>query len=126
MSISTPKAREGVWLWLLKIVAGLLVFVVLGIHLVVNHMTAPEGLLTYSDVVRYYQNPIIVAMEISFLVVVVTHALVGLRSIILDLNPSDRILTLVNWLFTIAGASAIIYGTWLALVIAQRSPGAGG
>jgi succinate dehydrogenase hydrophobic anchor subunit len=115
MNISTPKAREGVWLWLLKIVAGLLVFVVLGIHLVVNHMTAPEGLLTYSDVVRYYQNPIIVAMEISFLVVVVTHALVGLRSIILDLN-----------LFTIAGASAIIYGTWLALVIAQRSPGAGG
>ena len=85
---SSPKRYEGAGRWLLKIITGLFVVVFLGIHFIVNHLIAPEGLLTYSDVVKYYQNPIIVIMEISFLIVVVVHSFLGLRAILLDLNPS--------------------------------------
>ena len=51
-----PKPGENTWLWLLKIASGVFIFALLVIHLVVNHFIAPEGLLTYADVVRYFQN----------------------------------------------------------------------
>jgi succinate dehydrogenase / fumarate reductase membrane anchor subunit len=115
----TPKAREGAWLWLYKIFAGLMIVVLLGLHFVVNHMVAPGGLLSYADVIRYYQNPVIPIMEIVFLVFVVSHALIGLRSIILDLNPSDFVLRLIDPALIALGAGSILYGIWLALKIAS-------
>jgi succinate dehydrogenase hydrophobic anchor subunit len=40
-------------------------------------------------------------MEIFFLIFVISHALVGLRSILLDLNPSNRILRAADILFIV-------------------------
>jgi succinate dehydrogenase hydrophobic anchor subunit len=117
---SEPKSREGAWLWLYKIVAGLMIVVLLGLHLVINHLVAPGGLLTYADVVRYYQNPIIPVIEVLFLVFVVSHALVGLRSIVMDLHPSGAVLRVVDWLLVLLGSGSIIYGVWLILVIVQK------
>lgn len=114
---SAPKNGEGVWLWLIKIISGVLIIVILIIHLVVNHFVAEGALLSYADVVSYYSNPIIPAMEIAFLIFVVTHSLVGLRSIVLDLKPSRSVLTGVNWLFTAIGLVSIVYGIWLVMAI---------
>lgn len=118
---STPKRGETFWLWLLKIVSGLLVIVLLGVHLTVNHMTgSANGLLTYQEVVAYLSNPWIALMEISFLIIVVSHALIGARSIVLDLNPSQGVLRAVNWLFLATGAVSIVYGIWLIWVITSQ------
>jgi succinate dehydrogenase hydrophobic anchor subunit len=118
--ISRPKRDESAWLWLVKIVAGLLVLVVLGIHFVINHAVAPGGLLTYQDVINYYKTPIVPVMEIFFLAVVVVHALLGFRSILLDLNPLHRVRQVLDWIFILAGAGAIVYGAWLVIVLANR------
>jgi succinate dehydrogenase / fumarate reductase membrane anchor subunit len=117
---SVPKPREGTWLWLFKIAAGLMIVVLLLVHFVVNHLVAPGGLLTYADVVRYYSIPLIPAMEIVFLVFVVSHALVGLRSILLDLNPSDGLLRAADILFLLAGIGFTVYGIWLVWAIVQH------
>jgi succinate dehydrogenase / fumarate reductase, cytochrome b subunit len=117
---SIPKTREGTWLWLYKIIAGLLIVVFLGVHFVINHLVAPTGLLTYDDVIHYYQVPIVPIMEIGFLAFVVSHALVGLRSILLDLNPSDMVLKIVDILFWLIGSGFVVYGIWLVVVIAQK------
>ncbi len=116
----SPKRLEGSGRWLLKIFTGLLIVVFLGIHFVVNHLVAPGGLLTYADVVAYFQNPLIVVMEISFLILVVIHSFLGLRSILLDLNPSPTVLRMANFVLVVIGTAAAIYGTWLALTIASR------
>lgn len=116
---SAPKPREGAFLWLFKIVAGVLIVALLGLHFLVNHLFAPQGLLSHAEVITYYQNPIIPAVEIAFLILVISHSLVGLRSIILDLNPSDRVLKVLDVLFWIAGIGFSIYGIWLAITIAQ-------
>ncbi len=116
----SPKRLEGSGRWLLKILTGLLIVIFLGIHFVVNHLVAPGGLLTYADVVAYFQNPVIVVMEISFLVLVVVHSFLGLRSILLDLNPSPTVLRMANFVLVVIGTAAIIYGIWLALTIAGR------
>ena len=117
---SVPKPREGAWLWLYKIVAGLLIVVLLGVHFIVNHLVAPGGLLTYQEVVQYYTHPIVPIMEIAFLVFVVSHALAGLRSILLDLNPSEKLLKYLDSILVLVGVGAITYGIWLILVIVQR------
>lgn len=117
---SLPKRNEGSGRWLVKILTGIFIIVFLGIHYVVNHLVATGGLLTYADVVQYYQNPIIPIMEIAFLTVVICHSFLGLRSILLDLHPSPKILKIANITLIAVGLVAILYGTWLALTIASR------
>ena len=116
----SPKRLEGSGRWLLKILTGLLIVVFLGFHFVVNHLVAPGGLLTYADVVAYFQIPIIVVMEISFLVLVVVHSFLGLRSIFLDLNHSAMALRVVNFVLGVIATIAVMYGVWLTLTIAAR------
>ncbi len=119
---SGPRPGENTWIWLIKIITGpLLVFLVL-LHLVVNHYlgSLPSGLMTYDDIVAYFQNPVIPAIEILFLATVVTHCLIGLRGIIIDLNPSRSVLTLVTWLLGLIGISSVLYGVWLALAIVSK------
>jgi succinate dehydrogenase / fumarate reductase membrane anchor subunit len=116
----TPRSGEGAGLWFLKILTGFLVIVVLAIHLVVNHLIVEGGLLSYADVVRYYQIAIIPIMEIAFLIFVVVHALIGLRSVLLDMHPSNQVLRVMNYGLGMLGVVSIIYGTWLVIVIAGR------
>ena len=120
-SFAGPRPGENTWLWLIKIVTGPLLVIVLGLHLTVNHYmgSLATGLMTHDDVIQYFQNPIIPAIEILFLVTVVTHSLLGLRGILLDMNPSRSVLKIVTWLLVILGVSSVAYGTWLALTIAS-------
>ncbi len=117
---STPKLSEGFWLWLIKLATGVLIVILLLIHFIVNH-TASQGLLTYADVIAYYSNPGIVVMEIAFLAAVVSHGLIGLRGIILDLNPPAKLMNTIDWVMVIVGIGAVVYGISLAMVIASRS-----
>ncbi len=117
--ISRPKQHESMWLWLYKLLAGVVIVFILAVHMIVNHLVAPGGLLTYTDIVRYYANPIVPVMEIAFVFFAVTHSFIGLRSIFLDLNPADWLIRVVDWLLAILGAVAIVYGIWLILLIAS-------
>ncbi len=118
--VSAPKSGENTWLWLVKVITGPLLIIFILIHFIVNHFAAENGLLTYTDVIAYYKNPLIPAMEIFFLAAVVTHSLIGLRGIILDLKPSRSVLKAIDWFLVIFGISAVSYGTWLALTIASK------
>lgn len=120
--ISSPRPGETTWLWLIKIVTGPLLLLVLGLHFTVNHYlgSLSSGLMTYDDIIRYFQNPIIPAIEILFLITVVTHSLIGLRGIVLDMNPSRQVLSAVTWLLSLLGVASVIYGIWLALTIASK------
>ena len=118
-SISASKSGENTWLWLIKILTGPLLLIILAIHLTVNHFLGQTGLLTYADIIAYYRNPIIPAMEIVFLATVVTHSLSGLRGILLDLKPARNVLRIIDWILALLGISAVVYGTWLALTIAS-------
>ncbi len=111
------KPGENTWLWLLKIFSGLFILIILWVHFVVNHFVAPGGLLMFEDVVAYYQNPLIPIMEAFFLVFVILHSLLGVRSILLDLNLSGRILRAVDWFMTLFGLAATGYGIWLLFAV---------
>ena len=120
-SVSRPRPGENTWTWLLKVATGPLLVLVLALHFTVNHYlgSMSSGLMTYADVIRYFQNPLIVGIEILFLVTVVTHSLLGFHGILLDLHPPRALLLLSTWLHVIIGVSAVAYGIWLALKIAS-------
>jgi succinate dehydrogenase hydrophobic anchor subunit len=120
MVTARPKPGESVWLWLAKLATGVLVIVLLFVHLIVNHLVVQGGLMTYADVIQYLSNPWIAFMETCFLVIVVSHSLMGLRSIILDLNPIGNVLRVIDVLMVTFGIAAIVYGIVLMrLVIAH-------
>ncbi len=119
-TVEKPVVGNNTWLVLVKLITGPLLIILLGIHFIVNHYIGQNGLLTYADVVAYYRNPIIPIMEICFLAAVVTHSLIGLRSILLDLKPSQGLVKVMNWVFLIGGVSAVAYGIWLVTVIVSR------
>lgn len=120
-AIPVRRSAETTWLWLAKIATGVAIFAILIVHLIVNHLVAPGGLLTYNDVLRYYSNPIIPIMEGLFLIFVVSHALLGLRGIVLDLSPGAVLLRWLDRLFIGVGTVAIGYGLWLLVTLATRA-----
>ena len=108
---------KGKFRWLAQVVLGGLLVILLSIHLIVNHWVAPQGLLTYDDVVRYYDYPGIALMEAMFLVIVTSHCLLGLQSILLDLNLRPFALRTLTQFLIILGSITIIYGVYLIIKI---------
>lgn len=114
------KPMEAAGSWLIKILTGALVIIILAIHFMVNHALAPNGLLSYTEVVQYFQNPIIPIMEGIFLIVVVSHALLGFRGILLDLNPSRSAMRVIDMILVVIGVVSVVYGIWLLAVIVSH------
>jgi succinate dehydrogenase / fumarate reductase membrane anchor subunit len=116
-AISQPKPGETTWLWLFKLVTGVLVVLILGTHLIVQHLVSPEGLLTFEQVVEWVSNPWVALMEGTFVVLAVFHALLGVRSVLLDLRPSQGAIRVIDITFSIVGIAAVVYGIWLLRAI---------
>ena len=106
--------------WLIQAASGLLLVALLLVHMIANHFVVPGGLQTYRDVVNYLSNPIVIALELTFLIVVSTHALLGVRAILFDTGLSQRSERRVGLFLTVAGVCIVAYGFWLTLLIANR------
>jgi succinate dehydrogenase hydrophobic anchor subunit len=68
-------------------------------------------------VIHYYDVPGIALMEVLFLAVVTVHCLLGLHSILLDLNPRSKFKTALTWLLVVLGVIAVAYGAYLTWAI---------
>jgi succinate dehydrogenase hydrophobic anchor subunit len=105
-----PKATSA-WLW--QVFTG----VGLGLHFIANHFIAKGGLRDFADVVAYLRTPIILVLEVLFLVCVTTHALLGVRAILLDFGLSERVDKRLSQGLTVLGALTVGYGLCLTWVI---------
>ncbi len=113
----SSKSAGGGLLWLTQVLSGALLILVLGLHMVAHHFVVEGGLRTYSDVLVYISNPLIFVIEVIFLVVVTIHAMLGLRAIIIDLEPGKGLLQAANIGLSILGVVILAYGIWLALAL---------
>lgn len=109
------KRRSGVWVW--QALTGVVLVILLSLHMIVHHFVVEGGLRTYEQVLDYVGNPLVVAVEILFLVTVTYHAMVGVRAILFDLNLSDRQKALVTRALTVLGAVVVVWGVFLALAL---------
>jgi succinate dehydrogenase hydrophobic anchor subunit len=89
----------------------------LGLHFIANHFIAKGGLRDFADVVAYLSNPIILVLEVLFLVIVTIHAMLGVRAILLDFGLSDRAEKRLSQVLSAVGVLTVGYGLWLTWVI---------
>ena len=110
----TWKATAGTGVALLALVT---------IHMIAHHFVVEEvgGLRTYAQVLDYISNPAIFVIECLFLVVVTTHAMLGLRSVLFDFGLSARAKRVVAKGLLVLGIVTVAYGVTLLSVLASRA-----
>lgn len=111
-----PRVRAG-RLWMVQAIAGGLLVVFLGVHLVAQHLLVPGGLRSFADVTAYLRQPIALAAEIGLLLSVLVHAGLGVRATLVDVVRDPRWLTRISWLIAAVAAAIFVYAMWLTLRI---------
>jgi succinate dehydrogenase hydrophobic anchor subunit len=112
--------RSGGLQWLVQAISGFALTALLGLHMIANHFVVEGGLLTYQDVLTYLSNPVVFVLEVIFLLVVVPHALLGLRAILLDLGPKPRTVRVMDAVLVALGPAALLSGIGLFVVLQGR------
>jgi succinate dehydrogenase / fumarate reductase membrane anchor subunit len=100
-----------------QVVSGVALIVLLGLHMIAQHFIVPTGLRFYEDVIEWLRNPVVIVVEVSFLVFVTYHALLGVRAILFDFGFTDRTerrITMIHW---VVGILTIAYGVALFAAI---------
>jgi len=100
-----------------QVVSGAVLIVLLGLHMVAQHFIVPSGLRFYDDVIEWLSNPVMVAIEVAFLVFVTYHALVGVRAILFDFGFGKRTERLITNLLWVVGIVTVVYGVALLAAI---------
>lgn len=114
-----PAARD--WSWVQQAVSGALVLVLVTLHMIANHFVVPEGLRNFQEVVEYLSTPIIVVLEVAFLVTVTWHGLLGLRAVLFDFGFSSRTERAITRVLIVVGVVTVAYGLWLTWVIVNAA-----
>jgi len=109
-----PKASL-TWYW--QLFTGVALVFLLGLHFIANHFIAQGGIRDYADVVSYLRNPIILVWEVLFLIVVATHAMLGIRAIVIDFGIPARAEKRLSQILTVIGIITVAYGLWLTWAI---------
>jgi succinate dehydrogenase / fumarate reductase, membrane anchor subunit len=108
------------WLWLLQALSGMALIVLVGMHLTAQHYLAAGGLRTYAEVVAYLRHPVALGLELSFLVMVTVHALIGVRAILGDLSLPPRLQRSIDVALWAVGLVTILYGLQLTWQVMQQ------
>ena len=109
------RKRSGTWVW--QALSGVGLVILLSLHMIVHHFVVEGGLRDYQQVLAHVGNPLVVAVEVIFLVVVTYHAVVGVRAILFDLDLSERSKTLITRVLTVVGVIMLAGGVFLALYL---------
>jgi succinate dehydrogenase / fumarate reductase, membrane anchor subunit len=100
-----------------QVVSGVALIVLLGLHMIAQHFIVPTGLRFYEDVIDWLRNPVMIAIEVAFLVFVTYHALVGVRAILFDFGFSSRTERRITRILWIVGLATVVYGVALLAAI---------
>ncbi len=126
MATTTPTEATGIHrarTWRATAASGVALLVLVTIHMIAHHFVVEEvgGLRNYAQVLDYISNPVMFVIEIVFLVVVTTHAMLGLRSVLFDFGLSVRGKRLVARGLLVLGVVTVAYGVTLIGVLASRA-----
>jgi len=107
------------WGWFWQAFTGLGLVVLLALHMIAHHFVAEGGIRDYAGVAEYLRNPVIVLLEVLFLVTVTAHALLGVRAVLFDFGLSQRTERRISRALAVIGILTVGYGIWLTWTITQ-------
>jgi len=109
-----PKASS-TWYW--QMFTGIALVLLLGLHFIANHFIATGGIRDFADVVSYLRNPIVLVLEVLFLIMVAIHAMLGVRAIVIDFGISSQAEKRLSQVLTVIGMLTVADGLWLTWAI---------
>lgn len=115
-----PARHGGTLTWIFQVVSGVLLVFLLGVHIVAQHFVARGGLRDYAQVLSYLGNPAVVAVECAFVVVLIWHAMLGLRAVLLDLGFGPRGQARITRGVLVLGTATAAYSFWLIATLASK------
>lgn len=109
-------------LWTWHLLAGLVIFVLLGLHMAVMHLDTvlgwfnPEGLkpIAWESVLQRARMGFFTISYIVLLGAALFHGLYGLRNILFELGLARGTKGLVSVVLALGGAGLFVYGAWAA------------
>src|SRR5581483_3188375 len=113
--------KKSSWSWFWQSVTGIALLLLVGLHMIAHHLIAEGGIRDFRQVIEYLSNPIIIVLEIAFLIVVTVHAVLGVRSILFDLGLSARAERAITIGGIVVGVGTVLYGFWLMYAILNVS-----
>ena len=119
----SARAPRSAGEWRITTLTGLGLLVLLAVHMVANHFVVESvgGLRDYEQVLAYIANPVIFTIESLFLLFVTVHAMFGLRSVLLDLDPSPLLRRWIDGGLAVLGLATLAYGYFLIGTLASRA-----
>lgn len=111
MKTSIIKAK---WLWVIQVLSGFSLFVLVSIHIYLQHFAVAGGLRNFEQIVDYISLWWALPLEWLFLVSVTIHAILGIRAILIDVGLKIKT---VNRLSIFMIVVIVIYGIGLTLNI---------
>jgi succinate dehydrogenase hydrophobic anchor subunit len=104
-------------LWLIQALTGAALIVLLCVHLVAQHLLAPDGLRDYAAVVDYFRHPLALVAEIGLVIAVIVHACLGTRAALVDMIPGEVALRRASIAIGVVGVLATAYALWLTVTL---------
>ncbi len=113
------------YLWLLQLITGVLIAVLLGIHLVLQHLDDILGFFgvnvanstSWDSMINRSSQGIFVFLYLALLAVGLYHGINGLRNIILETTSSVKVKNIVTWSFIILGIGVFIWATYVPIAL---------
>ena len=105
------------WLW--QAATGVLLVPLLALHIIAQHFVVKGGERNFGEVVSFLTHPAIMVLEVLFLIVVTSHAMLGIRSILFDLGLPQRLRANAGRVLTGLGIVTAAYGVWLTITIVR-------
>ena len=106
--------------WIFQVISGVLLAGLLGAHIVTQHLVVKGGLRDYAQVLSYLSNPVVLAIESLFVIVLIWHAMLGLRAVLLDFGFGRRGQALITRGVVALGAVTAAYSFWLIATLAAK------
>lgn len=123
LPVARPEVRaRGIPSFVGQVVSGVALLVLLGLHMIAQHFVVTTGLRFYDDVIAWLRNPVVIAVEVAFLVFVTYHALLGIRAIVFDFGFSERTERRITNIFWVVGIVTVFYGIVLFAAILNAAP----
>ncbi|MGQ9587740.1 MAG: hypothetical protein ACUVT7_05090 [Thermoplasmata archaeon] len=107
--MATSKVA-GTWAWFFQRVSAVLLIVLLGIHIYVDHFWHVGEELTVSNINERLREALYIAIDYSLLGVVLFHGLNGARTILFDFNVFAKRQRMVDTGLWVLGIATLIWG----------------
>jgi succinate dehydrogenase hydrophobic anchor subunit len=121
--VQTYRRGRSARLWYWTAGSGMALVLLATMRIVAQHFIVHQkgGLRTYTEVLTYISNPVIFVLEAGFLLAVTIHAMLGIRSILYDLDLSHRATRRLDRTLWALGSLTVLYGAALLITLTLRS-----